>query len=362
MKRLSKSHLLAAGTAAALVVAAVAAFPRVAHRPDDGPQQQDMTIDGATRSAVVERAAELLQARYVYADKGAALAAELRQRLRAGRYDRIASAQAFADKLGSDLVELSHDKHFEARYFEQAIPESATGEPSEQERAQELFDMRWFNGGIDTVRRLPGNLGYIEMRMFARPEVAASRLAGAMSLMADTKGLIIDLRRCDGGDPDTVMQAASYFYDQRTHLNDIYERYTGTTEARWTGDVAGPRYGGQRKIYLLTSSRTISGCEDFAYALQANHRAQVIGETTAGAANGGSPQRLGAHFMLFVPTFRPINPVTGKDWEGVGVVPDHAVADDKALTTAQGEMLRALVKTETDPAAKEKLKRALDDL
>lgn len=66
--------------------------------------------------------------------------------------------------------------------------------------------------------------------------------------------------------------------------------------------------------------------------------------------------------MMFVPTFRPINAVTGKDWEGVGVAPDHAVSAGKALEAAQADMLRALIGIETDPEAGRKLKGALEKL
>ncbi len=362
LKRIFKPRRLAIGIAAVGALSAAVAIALAAQKPGDGPPQKDMAIDAAARKEAVEHAAALLQARYVYADKGATIAAELRKRLQTGRYDGITSADAFAHKLTDELSELSHDKHMELRYFEAAVPETGNGEPSAEEREQELFEMRWMNGGVDSVRRLPGNLGYIEIRAFTRPQVAASRIAAAMGLVAETKGLIIDLRRCHGGDPDTVLQAASYLYDVPTHLNDVYERYTNSTEKRWTGDVTGPRYGVQRKLYLLTSPETISGCEDFAYALQANHRAVIVGETTAGAANGGSPQRLGAHFMMFVPTFRPTNAVTGKDWEGVGVVPDHAVSTNKALEAAQKDLLQALIPVETNPMAKEKLQSALRDL
>lgn len=68
---------------------------------------------------------------------------------------------------------------------------------------------------------------------------------------------------------------------------------------------------------MLTSSETISGCEDLAYALKNAGRAMVIGEVTAGAAHAGSPKRLSEHFLRFVPSGRPVSPVTHTDWEGV---------------------------------------------
>ncbi len=184
-----------------------------------------------------------------------------------------------------------------------------------------------------------------------------------MALLADTKALIIDLRRCGGGDPETVMQVASYLYNRRTHLNDIYWRDEGRIEERWTADtVAGKPYGQARRIYLLTSGDTFSGGEDFAYALKNSGRATLVGETTGGGANAGSPRRLGAHFMMFVPTGRPISPVTHSNWEGVGVTPDLAVAADDALEVAHLAVVKELLATETDPRWKDILQSTLAEL
>jgi C-terminal processing protease CtpA/Prc len=39
--------------------------------------------------------------------------------------------------------------------------------------------------------------------------------------------------------------------------------------------------------------------------------------------------------VVWVPNARSISPVTGTDWEGVGVAPDVRVSADDALTTAE---------------------------
>ena len=115
-------------------------------------------------------------------------------------------------------------------------------------------------------------------------------------------------------------------------------------------------------MYLLTSSETLSGCEDLAYAMKNNHRAVLVGETTGGGAHAGSPQRLTADFMMFVPTGRPINPVTHGDWEGVGVEPDVRVSADTALDKAQIDALTVLAAQERDHRWKGKLEDRIAEL
>jgi hypothetical protein len=94
------------------------------------------------------------------------------------------------------------------------------------------------------------------------------------------------LRENHGGWPDGVVFWCSYLFpDARTHLNDIFEAGTGETRQFWTlAHVPGERYL-DRPVYVLTSDWTFSGGEEFAYTLQAQGRAELIGETTGGGAH-----------------------------------------------------------------------------
>ena len=328
------------------------------------PPQRDMTIDAGTRKEVIAAAIASLDKAYVFPDKAAAMDARLRAGLQRGEFDALASADQFAQRLTTLLREESHDGHLEVRYFEQALPARTPGqEPSAREQEEEMTEQRRLNFGISRVERLKGNLGYVDVHQFGRLPGAGERITAAMNLLTDTSALIVDLRRCGGGDPDTVMAFASYLYDRPTHLNDVYWRAENRTQRRWTASsVAGHRYGQSRKVYLLTSGDTFSGCEDLAYALKNNHRATLIGETTGGGAHAGDPHRLSAHFMMFVPSGRPINPITHTDWEGVGVAPDVHAPAAKALDVAQVSALRALIAAEADPEWKAKLQERIDEL
>jgi hypothetical protein len=349
----------------ALGGAAVLAWPGGQHNgpPHEPPPQKDMVIDKVVRGEVVDGVIANLNSAYVFPDKAAAIEKALRNRMTHGDFDAIDGSEKFAASLTDFLQSLTHDKHLEVRYFEHAVPDGHDGGPSPEEQAEEARHQKQVNYGFANVGRLHFNIGLLELHAFGRPQQVGKRIAAAMTLLGDTDALIVDLRECHGGDPETVMQLASYLFDRPTHLNDIYFRDENRTEQRWTtASVTGPRYGQARKLYVLTSSETASGCEDFAYALKNAGRATLVGEVTAGAAHAGSPHRLGAHFMMFVPSGRPINPVTHGDWEGTGITPDIETPAKKALDTAQLAILKAMLPIEQDPMRKDEMRERIGAL
>jgi C-terminal processing protease CtpA/Prc len=190
--------------------------------------------------------------------------------------------------------------------------------------------------GVERSEVLGDGVGYVKLDAFPRVEMCAQAATDAMTKVASAKALIIDLRDNGGGTPQMVAYVASYLVSGRTHLNDAFERRTGETEEFWTrDDVPGPKFGGEKPVYVLTSSRTFSGAEEFAYDLQTLKRATIVGETTAGGAHMTASGRIGDHLIISVPVRRAINPITHTNWEGVGVKPDVKVSASEALETAR---------------------------
>ena len=85
---------------------------------------------------------------------------------------------------------------------------------------------------------------------------------------------------------------------------------------------------------MLTSRVTGSGAEEFAYNLKHMGRATLIGETTVGAAHPVTKEVVQGDFIVRLPYGRPINPITGSNWEATGVKPHIAVPAEDALKTA----------------------------
>jgi C-terminal processing protease CtpA/Prc len=88
------------------------------------------------------------------------------------------------------------------------------------------------------------------------------------------------------------------------------------------------------KVYYLTSLDTGSAAEALAYIFKLTHRATIVGERTRGMNHFGKFLPLGQNLECFLPMGRTFDPVTGADWEGVGVTPDIAVPPGDALDVA----------------------------
>jgi retinol-binding protein 3 len=327
------------------------------------PIGPDLKIDAAARATVIEGSLAALKKYYVFPDIAAKIELEIKKLAAAKKYDALTSAKAFAAALTADLQAVSHDKHMRLVYSPDVITDrKPDGPPPPADLERFRDEVRFWNAGYVKAERLDGNVGYLRLDAFMPVAEAAPRAAGAMTLLADTDALIIDLRENGGGDPASVALLVSYLFaaDDERHINDIYWRPDGSTKQYWTfHDLSGKRYA-DKPVYVLTSKTTFSGAEEFAYDVQNLKRATLVGETTGGGANPGGPEKVHPHFMVNVPRGRAISPVTKTNWEGTGVVPEVRVAAAKALDTAYLSALRKL-RTKLDARKRPEMAKEIDD-
>ena len=327
-------------------------------------EQPDLTVDAATRAAVIEGALKRINEGYVFPDVAKKMEQAIRERAQKKEYDNITSAKQLAQKITADLQGVSQDKHLRVRYSHEKLPaEGGNREPSAEERERFLTYLSSINFGFEKVERLKGNVGYIDLRGFTPAEFSAETIVAAMNFVANTDALIFDLRQNGGGDPATVALLSSYLFGpEPVHLNDLYWREGDSTHQWWTLPfVPGKRYAG-KDVYVLTSRRTFSAAEEFTYNLKSLKRATIIGETTGGGAHPGGGRRINEHFMIFVPSGRAINPITKTNWEGAGVKPDIEVPADQSLRTAHLTALKKLLEKTTNPMRIDQIKRSIADL
>lgn len=293
------------------------------------------------RREVVERVADLIDHRYVDPVAGKRIARDLRR----DPSKSIAgdTSAAFAKSFTDYLRTLSGDGHFALDFdpSHEALPDGETADQTELNR--------WYgpqvNYGFEQVARLDNGVGYLDLRVFAPTEMGGDLAAAAMSLLAQSPALIIDLRRNGGGMGEMTHLLAGYLLDEIREMSADYDRPNSRTTRHFTpAKVPGRRFGGIKPVYILVSKRTFSAAEAFAYDLQAMKRAIVIGEQTGGGAHPFFYRPAGHGFVLSLPEQRSINPITGGDWEGVGVTPDIRVSADTALDQALAEATNNLSK------------------
>ncbi len=345
-----KRHLLAL----ALTLCVAPTFAQQGPKP--------VPVDATTRKAVIAELSSQLKTHYVFPDVAAQLAASLAAKEASGGYADANDSKAFAEALSQDLRTLGSDSHFFVGYDPDfrapppgGMPDAETLEAMRRETLSRGF-------GIDSVKRLPGNVGYLELRGFGPTAMVGAAISGAMTVLSGTNALILDLRRNGGGEPETVAYLMSHFFaagDER-HLNDLYFRSGDKTRQYWTSAAVGPRY--IRPVYVLTSERTFSGGEECAYDFQTQKRAKIVGETTGGGANPGDGYAIGKGYAAFIPNGRAINPITKTNWEHVGVKPDIAVPAADAQKVAHAAILRDLIAASKDPGEKAELQDSLKDV
>jgi hypothetical protein len=324
----------------------------------------DFTITAEERKEAIEGSIARLKEAYVFPKVAAEMEKAVRGRMAKGEYDGITSGKELAAKLTEDFRAVSHDRHLNVSARAEGLPDDFGVEkpPTPDEIARfRAFGSR-INYGFEKVERLQGNVGYVDIRGFAPPEFGGETASAAMNFVANSDALIVDLRKNNGGEPAMIAYVSSYLFDQPTHLNDIYTEITKSTQQWWTLPfVPGPKFGGKKPVFVLTSSRTFSGGEEFANNIKVLKRGTIIGETTGGGAHPVQGYRASKRFAIGVPFARAVNPITGTNWEGTGVAPDIAMAADQAFDHAYKLALEGLLAKAENPRQKEQLQKLLQE-
>ena len=306
---------------------------------------QEIVINATSQVEIVHSLTQKLKACYVFPDIAEQIALSLHKHLEDGDYAGISEGEFFALALTLHLQEVNHDEHLWVRWHPETLPEDEG--PLRLNHAwqeEQQLEAGLDNFGIHKLERLPGDVGYIDIHYFHRPAWGGDTVVAAMSYLAQTQALIIDLRQCTGGFPGMIALICSYLFgEEPVHLISIYWRDEDITQQYW----ALPYVPGKRivdnPIFVLTSRVTFSGGEMFAYILQNHQRATLIGEKTDGGAHAGASYRLHPHFEVFIPIGRSINPLTGTDWEGSGVTPGVLVPQEQAFKVAYRMALKSIL-------------------
>lgn len=292
-------------------------------------------VTDSDRKQVLDAVIAHLETEYIDPDVGRRAAKELRGKSVQESLKSAGDGTAVAEALRDKLRAATGDGHLNVEYSEKELPSdqaAADAEFSEQE--MERYYGVHVNFGVRKAERLENNIGLLDLAVFPPSSMGGDTIAAAMQVVAHTDALIIDLRR-NGGGSDTVALVASYLFDKQQPLSGVYHRPTGKTTQNFTLPyVPGAKFGGTKPVYVLTSKRTFSAAEALAYDLQALKRATIIGEPSGGGAHPFTYKRIHPHFVLWSVVEKSVNPITGKNWQGVGVQPDVMIDQAQALDKA----------------------------
>jgi len=318
-------------------------------------QEADLRLTAEERKETLQKIQGLLADNYVFADTARKCIDYLRQQIEQGSYDAVTHPRAFVRRLNSELAGIHHDQHLrlsfvspESRRFEEAQPDLALLTRS--------LDRQRDNYGIKEIKIYPDNIGYISMTSFEPLEMSRAQIIAALKLIENTAAVIFDLRQNEGGNLNTVQFICSFFLPAPKLLFSYYWRRGDYIEHYYIL----PKIPGSRRpevpVFILIGKSTFSAAEEFAYSMQMQKRALIIGESSGGGANPGYAFEISPRFSIFIPTGRAINPVSNTNWEGKGVVPDVKATGTAAFTIAldrAGAAARSYQKAIDDQAAGE---------
>ncbi len=276
---------------------------------------------------------QLMTEHYIFLDKAEAINAHLDQLMEKNHFDQFESDQALATAITTEMRKINDDKHLSVYAPREAIKVTDPLASFEQSLS------RYRNPMVKSVQLLDNNVGYVDLRFFGGGEAAWNKIDVFMAQLEPADALIVDLRNNGGGSISTVQYFSSYFFEEGLLLNSIYARVNHQLNINeHTREIRAVKVKGRKRpdlpVFVLTSSRTFSGAEDFSYTLQSFKKAQVIGEVSRGGAHPIDFFPLANGFRIKIPFAMSIHPVTKSNWEGVGIIPDLKVPKEDALDKA----------------------------
>ena len=288
-------------------------------------------LDAAERERVIDEAIANLKQFYFDKDVAQKTADALLAHEKNGDDSAATAGEGLAGLLTAQMRNTSHDMHLELEYSRDPLPQEPPVETADSlERYRK--GMLQQNCMIRKVEILSNNVGYMKLDFFPDASVCGASARTAMASLNDADAIIFDSRDNSGGFENMVELIAGYLFD---HPEYMYSPRGAPTEASWTRSPVPGNSLADKPVYVLTSSRTWSGAEQFSYDLKMLKRATLVGETTRGGAHAGAFHRIDDHFGMGIPEEKVINPFGKADWEGVGVEPDAKVKAADAFETAR---------------------------
>ncbi|MWB94693.1 hypothetical protein GON26_09985 [Flavobacterium sp. GA093] len=271
----------------------------------------------------------LLEENYVFPDQAESIVKHLNKSLKEGKFKKYELLDSFAIALTKEIRVVNNDKHL--GIWPAFVPEK---EKVNLDNDYQLYlknydDTRKKANGFNEVKIIDGNIGYLNTSFFLSE--TNQTIDSYLYLLANTDAVIIDLTDNGGGNPKTVNYLCSYFLENKLLINTLYFRQGNRKDEIFTHQVNGKKRV-DVPLFVIIGPKTFSGAEEFSYNMQSLKRAILIGENSGGAANPGDVFKINTDLEIFIPTGTSTNPITKKNWEGIGVIPEIKIGAEEAYS------------------------------
>lgn len=292
-------------------------------------------FSAASRNEAIKKIAQHIAANYVYPEKGGQIASHIQAANFKGQFDNAKNWKEFNEMVTRELRAFSSDGHLFVRHDPEMVKELKNPSASSDANNSMNESNDASKSTFAEAKVLDNNIGYLKMTEIRINKSNLEDLYANMRKMENTKALIIDLRDNGGGGSSVGPVHISYFLPPATPTLTFTKRdgnYTTDSTVSWLKEK---RY--EKPVYIIVNNRTASAAEEFAFVLQQNRRAKIVGERTAGAANMNSWYAIDDENFVSVSTAAPSVPGKGISWEQTGIQPDIKVKKDDPLAVAVRE-------------------------
>lgn len=286
------------------------------------------------KDEAVRNIAKYIAANYVNPDKGGKIASHIQAANFKGQFNKATTWKEFNEMVTKELSTYGNDGHLYVRHDPEAVKDLQN--PSKPSEPQNTSGGNTLSKSTITESKiLDNNIGYLRLTEIMINKNNLDDLYQHMNKINGTKALIIDLRDNGGGGSDVGPVLESFFLQEGMPTLTFVTRdqnYRTDSTVSWLKEK---RY--DKPVYLITNRGTASAAEAFAFVLQQNRRAKIVGERSAGAANMNSWYAINDENFVSVSTASPTIPGKNISWEQTGLQPDIKAKNEDPLTVAVRE-------------------------